>query len=42
MEPTKQPGFLGEYISKMFEVSMEPTKQPEYLDEYILKKFESS
>ena len=28
MEPTKQPGFLNEYISKKFEVSMEPTKQP--------------
>ena len=29
--PTKQLGYLNEYISKKFKVSMEPTKQPGFL-----------
>ena len=41
MEPTKQPGYLNEYILKKFEVSMEPTKQPGFLDKHISIKFES-
>ena len=40
MEPTKQPGYLNEYISKKLEVSMEPTKQPGFLDKHISKMFE--